>query len=773
MKKVYPLFLLLLITSLNLFSQNAKISGVVSDLKTKETLVGVNVIFGPTKGVTTNEKGFYTIDLEPGEYNIEYKFVGYTSEKRKVNLKENEKITINIKLEDESKVLDEVVVSAGRFEQKLSDVTVSMDVIKATMIENTNTQNIETAVQQVPGVMVMDEQASIRGGSSYSYGAGSRVLMLVDDMPMMAGASGDVKWNFAPVENIEQVEVIKGASSALYGSSALNGVINIRTKFPSITPETKLIFSSGVYGNPKRSAIKWWGNVQPIFTGTQFFHSRMIGNFDLVVAGNVFSNNGYRENDNEQRARINFNIRWRNKKVQGLTYGLNCNYMKWDGAKFFIWQDGDSGVYKASDTYPNKFFNARMNADPYIMYFSPGGNRHSLKTRVYRTENKNSTSQASNDNTYFGEYQFQRYLVNDMTWSTGLTGTYLESHSEIYGAHKHYGASGAIYTQFDKKYKKITASLGARWETFRLEQEKTNSRPVFRAGINYHLFEKTHLRSSFGQGFRYPTIAEKFIQTSVSAVNLFPNDTLRPEKGWSAEFGIKQDFVISNWNAYIDVAGFWTEYHDMIEFAFGYNFPYQATFYPPDTVFKYIGFKAFNVNNAQITGVDVTIVGQGKLFGLQTSLMAGYTYTNPIDLGIKEEDKDLTTSRSRILKYRFYHSAKVDFEMAWKDISWGFSMNYFSAIINIDKSFEDSLRFPNGTPIIHYGKPMFILPGLREYREKNNVGQVIFDARVGLDLAKKSRLSVVVRNLFNKEYMIRPGDVQAPRTFALQYMLKI
>ena len=301
MKKVYPLFLLLLITSLNLFSQNAKISGVVSDLKTKETLVGVNVIFGPTKGVTTNEKGFYTIDLEPGEYNIEYKFVGYTSEKRKVNLKENEKITINIKLEDESKVLDEVVVSAGRFEQKLSDVTVSMDVIKATMIENTNTQNIETAVQQVPGVMVMDEQASIRGGSSYSYGAGSRVLMLVDDMPMMAGASGDVKWNFAPVENIEQVEVIKGASSALYGSSALNGVINIRTKFPSITPETKLIFSSGVYGNPKRSAIKWWGNVQPIFTGTQFFHSRMIGNFDLVVAGNVFSNNGYRENDNESR----------------------------------------------------------------------------------------------------------------------------------------------------------------------------------------------------------------------------------------------------------------------------------------------------------------------------------------------------------------------------------------------------------------------------------------------------------------------------------------
>ena len=773
MKKIYPLFFLLLFPFLNVFSQSAKVSGVVSDFLSKETLVGVNVVFTPTKGAATNEKGFYTINLDPGEYNVEIKFVGYTAQQKKIVLKENEQLTLNVRLEEETKVLDEFVVSAGRFEQKLSDVTVSMAVIKAQLIENTNTTNIETVVQQVPGVMIMDEQASIRGGSSYSYGAGSRVLMLVDDMPMLAGASGDVKWNFAPVENIEQVEVIKGASSALYGSSALNGVINIRTKYPSIKPETKLIFSSGIYCNPERSAIKWWGNVQPIFTGTQFFHSRMIGNFDLVVAGNVFSNNGYRKGDNEQRARINFNTRWRNKKIEGLSYGLNFNFMEWDGAKFFIWQDGDSGVYKASADYQNEFFNKRMNIDPYITYFTPSGYRHSLKTRFYRTENKNNTGQPSSDNTYFGEYQFQKQILNDMTWTTGLTGNYIESFATIYGAHKHYGASAAIYTQLDKKIKKLSASLGARWETFRLEQEKANSRPVFRAGLNYHLFEKTHLRVSFGQGFRYPTISEKFISTKVSALNLFPNDTLRPEKGWSAEVGFKQDFKISNWNGYLDVAGFWTEYRDMIEFAFGYQFPPWVTIYWADTVFKYIGFKAYNISNAQITGVDVTIVGQGKLFGLPTSLMAGYTYTNPIDLNIKEEDKDLTTSRSRILKYRFYHSAKVDFEMTWKKINYGFSMNYFSAIVNIDKAFEDSLRYPNGKPIIKDGKPIFILPGLKSYRDTHNHGQVVFDARLGLDLSDKSRISIVVRNIFNMEYMIRPGDVQPPRTVALQYMLKL
>ncbi len=771
MKQVFTI--LLSFFSLSIFAQNAKLSGTVTDLKTKETLVGVNIIINQTQGVTTSEKGYYSIDLEPGDYSVEYKFIGYAVEKRKLKLKDGEQIKINIKLEDESKILDEVVVSAGRFEQKLSDVTVSMDIIRAEMIENTNTQNIETVVQQVPGVMIMDEQASIRGGSSYSYGAGSRVLMLVDDLPMMAGASGDVKWNFAPVENIEHIEVMKGASSALYGSSALNGVINVRTKYPKMAPETKVIFSSGIYGDPKREYAKTWGNVQPIFTGTQFFHSRMFGNFDLVIGGNVFADNGYRQGDNEQRARINFNTRWRSKKVEGLTYGLNANYMKWDGAKFFIWENGDSGIYKINGSYDHKFFNARMNIDPYITYYSPNGFRHNLKTRFFRTENLNSTEQGSNDNNYFGEYQFQKQFENEFTWTTGLTGTFIESFSEIYGAYMHYGASAAIYSQIDKKYKKLTSSLGARWETFRLEKEKANSQPVFRMGLNYHLWEKTHLRASFGQGFRYPTIAEKYIQTTVSAVNLFPNDTLKPEKGWSAEIGFKRGFTISNWSGYLDVAGFWTEYKDMIEFSFGYHFPYVAPFYPPDTVFKYIGFKAYNISNAQITGIDIAIIGHGKLFGLPTSLMAGYTYTNPVDLNIKEEEKDLTTSRSRILKYRFYHSAKADFDITWKDVTFGFSMNYFSAIVNIDKVFEDSLRFPNGNPIIFNGDPMFIMAGLKEYRDKNNTGKITFDLRSGVDLGEKSRLSLVVRNILNEEYMIRPGDIQPPRTFALQYMLKL
>ena len=122
-------------------------------------------------------------------------------------------------------------------------------------MKNKNTTNIQTAIEQVPGVTITDGQANIRGGSGWSYGAGTRVQVMVDDMPLISGDAGQAQWSLISTENINQVEVIKGASSALYGSSALNGVINIRTAYPSSEPETKVNFHHGFYDNAKRKSL--------------------------------------------------------------------------------------------------------------------------------------------------------------------------------------------------------------------------------------------------------------------------------------------------------------------------------------------------------------------------------------------------------------------------------------------------------------------------------------------------------------------------------------
>ncbi|MFA5781445.1 MAG: TonB-dependent receptor [Bacteroidales bacterium] len=777
MKKICIILNFLILSGI-VHAQKTAITGKVIDAKTKEPLIGVLVVADDKDGITTDINGNYLLELSPGEHKICFKFIGYATETEKINIKEGELQTINISFVPASSMLNEMVVSAGKFEQKMSDVTVSIETIKPTMIENNNTNSIETVIEKVPGVTIMDNQASIRGGSGYSYGAGSRVLLLVDDLPMLSADAGDVKWDFAPVENIAQIEVIKGASSALYGSSALNGIINIRTAFPGNTPHTKIIVNSGLYNNPKRKEIIWWGAAQPTFTGTQFLHSRKIGNFDLAVGGNLFSDEGYRQKNDEQRYRFNINTRYRDKKIKGLSYGVNTNIMNVKGNEFLLWRDGDSGVYIPSKSFSQETDNSRLNIDPFIVYHNENGNRHSLKGRYFQINNRNNTEQQTKSYLYYGEYQYQKHFKKDLTITTGLTGIYSNAVSDVYGEKNHYASSVGLFAQCDKKIKLLTLSLGSRYEVFKMDEDEDNSKPVMRAGMNYQLAEATFIRGSFGQGFRYPSIAEKYTTTSAGAINIFPNDTLRPETGWSAEIGFKQGFRVSSWYGYLDIAGYWTQYHDMIEFTFGQHYPDSLHIDPnnPPTIdqfINYMGFKAFNISNAQINGIDITIMGQGTFFGLPATLLMGYTYTNPIDLDLNRDS--LKSEGSNVLKYRFYHSAKADFEVTYKKISAGISLDYHSFMINIDKAFEDTLKWPDGIHAIidpATGKPVMFLPGLKEYRDKHHTGDAVFDARLSYQIADNSRVSVICKNIFNKEYMIRPGDVQPPRSIALQYALK-
>lgn len=150
-------------------------------------------------------------------------------------------------------LLDDVVISAGRFEQKVSDLTVSMDVLKAEAILRRDPSDITATLKTVPGVDINDKQPSIRGGSGWTYGVGARSLILVDGMSVLTPGSGEINWNTIPMENIAQVEILKGASSVLYGSSALNGVIHIRTARPGLVPQTHVNAYLGIYDDPDNS----------------------------------------------------------------------------------------------------------------------------------------------------------------------------------------------------------------------------------------------------------------------------------------------------------------------------------------------------------------------------------------------------------------------------------------------------------------------------------------------------------------------------------------
>ncbi len=799
-----------------IFSQTVMLSGKVTDGGNQETLYGVNIIINNTNqllsdksqlGTTTDFDGVYKTALYPGTYDIHFVYIGYEEVVKTVELIVGKPVVIDVALVQKAEIIEEVVVSAGKFEQKLSDVTVSMEVIKPTTIENNNSFIMDQALNQVPGVDINDKQPSIRASTGWSYGAGSRVIILMDDLPIMSADAGDVKWNYIPMENISQVEVVKGASSALFGSSALSGVINIRSAYPTSKPVTKVSYFNGVYGNPRDVRQKWWAkeffsgsnsklNIplreevfywvrSPMYGGLSFSHSQQFDNLDLSMGGNHFIDEGFKENQYERRSRFNVNLRYRSKKINGLAVGLNSNFMAIDMCDFFMWKS-DTNAYLASTTIgasvPTQGY--RMNVDPFIYYYSPGGSKFSLRTRYFRTENvmPSDTQKNSIGNTFYGELQYQKVFAEKWNFTAGAVETYSNVDANLFG--DHFGNNVSVYSQLDAKLGRLKLSLGLRGEYFVLDSTQTESvadinlgasrieipfKPVFRTGANYQVTDHTFLRASFGQGYRFPSIAEKYTATSLGMVNILPNPRLTPESGWSAEVGVKQAYKIGKWRGFADLAIYNQDINDMMEFTFGVFNP--VTFLPyvsTDTVAPQIGFQSQNYGDVRITGMDLSASIGGKIRNCIVTTMIGYTYNNPVS---KTGTDSTASSLSPTLKYRNKHSIKGDVNFETKRITFGANVIWRSPMQNIDRLFCDERDPETVDPSTYAFYQLFsqmILPGYWDYRIANAKKTYLnVDLRFGFKFSEELRASFLVKNVFNQEYVGRPGDMHAPRRYEI------
>ncbi len=798
LKKI--LAIVIFFTGLKLSAQDTvRFSGSIIDTVSKESIPGAILKIINIKNISSDDDGKFSIVLNSGRITVNVSAIGYNSIITTIDL--FSPIEKFFYLKPETSQLETVVISVGKYEQKVEEVTVSTTVLKPQLIENKNTVNCETIMEQVPGVTVQDGQVSMRGGSGFAYGAGSRVLLVVDDMPMLSGDAGDIKWNALPVENIEQIEVLKGASSVLYGSGALNGVINVRTAYPREKPITKINITQGVYDNPLRDSIRWWRKGEnPVFSGMYFLHSRQVKQLDVVVGGAFLADGGYREGEDEYRGRLNWGLRYRPKKNKRINFGINGNVSRAKGGLFIIWQD-DANVYRPSGganpdsagSTLSRYKNDRFSVDPYLNYYTKSGNKHSFRLRSFGTINRNATdtnNQNSNANILYGEYQFQYGARSKWKLVSGIAGYSNRVRAALYGNHD--GTNVAGYTQVDRKFfNRLNVSAGMRLEYYSLDDKENIStyqrikngdtttlpfQPVFRAGLNYQLTKTTFLRGSFGQGFRFPSVAEKYVTTSVGSLKLFSNPGLLPEHGWSSEIAVKQVFKIGGWKGYLDVAGFYTRYNNMTEFTWGLYAPtgMPLSFNPssPGYLLNWVGFSARNAERAQISGIEVELAGAGKINKVDVYTLFGYTYMNPITLNNDSAYRaTFSNPESNILKYRYKHLIKGDIQFDWKIFSIGMSVRYNSKMINVDQTFYN-LQVPivGTNSFINLGD--MLLPGFPSYRKRFGGAALVFDARFMLKLSNTTKLGIIGNNIFNREYMGRPGDVQAPRNIAVQFNVK-
>ncbi|WP_343747309.1 TonB-dependent receptor [Fluviicola sp.] len=795
----YLLSILLLTTSSFIFAQTGRITGKVRDLQ-GEAIVGASVFVKTTQlyGANSDENGQFSLELPVGVYNLICRMDGMNNDTIQINVTENGLIELDIPMEEISTVLDVVEIKVGKFDKPLEDQTVSMEVLKPKLIESKNTRSIETVLDQTPGLNILDGEPQIRGGSGFTFGVGSKVAVMVDDMPMLSGDAGRPEWGFIPVENISQVEVIKGAASVLSGSSALSGSINIRTAYPTATPLTKVILYSGLYSAPSISGAKWYDDT-PLISGATFLHSRKQKQWDLVFGGNFNYDHGYigppvsdsgvwadtvSNFTNKQmvskRARLNFNISRRDKKIKGLQYGVNGNFMIQETNMALAWLNDTNGLYRA---YPGAIFLQKQlifNIDPYVTYSSKHGAKHSLRTRVFRTVNDMSANQSNQATVLYGDYQFRNTLkqIISVDFVGGITAQHTHSYANIYvgsGRPVNQLLNLSAYAQAEKKFwKRLTISVGGRLEYFQLNDTVTALKPIFRAGSNFKVHKATFLRASYGQGYRFPTITERFIKTGVGNFGVFPNPQLKPESSWNAEFGIKQGFKLGPVMSFFDIAGFWQEYQNTIEYMFGFWQPSYTS------MANAVGFKFLNTGRSRVQGIDASLAGTinaGKKGEL--SFLCGYTYIVPKTLtpDYRYAQDSLNTvytynatsldSASRILKYRFLHNLKIDMEYTLaKKLSIGFSAKYYSKIVNMDRVIKD---FEELTQALDFMQNLRYM----DYFNSHRHGNWIFDARISYLLNDKHRFALIGSNILNKAYSLRPLKVEPPRTVMLQYTLKL
>ena len=753
----------------------AQIQGIVKDGTTKEHLVGARVELSSGEKAISDVDGKFKINSKYFPVQLKITLLSYLTDSIIVT----SDTVIEIFLFTQAQDIETVVVSSSRRLQNVEEIPISMEVIKPSLIDNKGLANLEQVVDQSPGVYAMDGQVSIRGGGGYSYGAGSRVLVVWNGIPMISPDVGDAKWNSIPMEQASQIEILKGASSVLYGSGALNGIISLTEKEPTTTGEFKVKVQSGVYDNPRRESLKWW-NKNPTFQLMDIYYGKMYRKFGFTIAANGYRDGGFRDGEHEARARLSGTIYYRPTRFKRLKTGVGYNAQYQDIGVFVLWQNdslgytplgGGEGTPGTTLSFQKSI---RVNVDPYLKFYDKKNNLHSLKTRYYlvTTGNLSDIYASSIASMYYADYQFQKTISEKTNLIAGITNTNNVIKSPVFG--DHISENAAIYTQIDHKIKRFDFTAGMRLEYFKQDTLRPDSEwklknqqipvyPVFRAAVHYKLFKGTHLRASFGQGIRFPSVAERFVATSVGGVIIFPNATVTPEKGWAAEIGFKQVVKMGDWKGLFDLAGFVNQYDNMMEFTFGLYPPPGLTLNltqpdDPGYILNWLGFQAQNAEKASISGVEFSFNSQGNIKKMEIVSLLGYTYMNPISLNINPAyQASFSDSGSTMLKYRFNHLAKADIQATWKKkYSLGFSSRYNSFMKNIDAIFEDGI----------FGQQ--VLAGLKDYRALNNKGSLVFDVRASINITEQFKVNIIANNVLNTEYVSRPGDIQAPRNFIAQ-----
>ena len=338
--------------AIDLNKSDANIIGHVLEKKTGEHLPYMTVALkGTTIGTMTDGTGHYFLkNLPEGEFILSVSAVGYKPQERKVTLKRGKTLEENFELEEDMVALDGVVVTANRNETARRLAPTLVKVVTPKLFDMTNSHTLSQGLVFQPGVRVENDcqncgysQVRINGMD------GKYTQILIDSRPIFSALAGVYGLEQIPANMIERVEVVRGGGSALFGSSAIAGTVNIITK-------------------------------EPLRNSGSFAHS--ISNFD---GSGSFDNN----------TTLNLSLVSSDNKMGAYIYGQNRHRSAWDS-------NGDSFSELPKLKNQTVGVNAYYRLSPYsklnleyhhMEEFRRGGNRFDLPPHIAEDANLNGSGE--------------------------------------------------------------------------------------------------------------------------------------------------------------------------------------------------------------------------------------------------------------------------------------------------------------------------------------------------------------------------------------------
>jgi len=512
------------------FSQNT-FKVFLKDEDTKKPLMYANVVLEDADiGGATDTTGFVVVKGIPdGKQTLVFSYVGYRTKQKEFvfPLKQSEPTTIYL---EKSEDLGEVVVYSTRTSNRINEIPTRIEVLgNEEVVEESgiNPGNISKLLSETSGIFVQQTSA-VSGNVSFRIQGlpGKYTQLIQDGFPMYSGFSSGLSLLQIPPLNLQQVEIIRGSASTLYGGDAIAGIVNLISKKPGDKPEFSVMLNqTTLLGND----ISTYYSAQNKKLGVT-----MLASINTQKADDV-SKNGFSDIPEYHRAVINPTIFYDADKNNHLEIGLFSTFEDRVGGDMPVLDDKSDSTHSFYEQNKTRRINGRVKYE----YNNGEGNILTFKTSVGNFKRNFKT----NTNIFNGSqnkvYSELSYFVktNQHSWISGVN-YYLDDFSRI-------DTNTLSYT-----HQTIGIFSQDNWEItdkFFLEPGiRYDYNLLFggfflpRLALMYHLTKTIFVRLSGGMGYKLPTpFTDEAERTRYQHV--MPLNNLTPERstGANLDFNIK------------------------------------------------------------------------------------------------------------------------------------------------------------------------------------------------------------------------------------------